>query len=570
MQVHLHHQAATDELHQRLKVESSKLNSACADIQNYQDQLQRSNELIERLKLEMAKKVEEQRQQLVAEHQEAVKRMTLEHELELESLKELQIKETNALEQTLKDVQENLESKLKELDHLKSQQTLLEEDLSKKLRDECEKQTSRLEACYLERERSAVQLAVEDAQDDFRKMEERLHQEADDKMKKACEEVKKELQAAAENERLQLFRDWEVEKELIVKDQREQLAKEHKQEMEGLRARFRLAFNTAQGMERSPSDSSLEKIERPDSADPSHTEQQLALLRAELDEKEATVAELQRLHRLELDQLLQKSEKDRHDLLKSMKTSLTAEKQVVFNEAVNKATAEKESLIQDLRLQISKLKEELEFRRFTGSLLSSGTESSPVKSQPDSGNFQMISPMLPRRSESASCLLGASVVVSPISEQPSNLEMSVDIKKSETHLAEMAETTSTSVVEHLDKVSVFTCIPGDLVLLYYDERYKNYVVFTAGTTYHFLNQDCHELLNITITPGEMTKRWVLARVTEKEYCQARKEQNRFRVPLGTRFYRIRAKPWSRESVMRQSLMASVKKKSLLTSTSGIH
>ena len=36
---------------------------------------------------------------------------------------------------------------------------------------------------------------------------------------------------------------------------------------------------------------------------------------------------------------------------------------------------------------------------------------------------------------------------------------------------------------------------------------------------------------------------LLGQVTDKEYCQAKKPNNRFNVPLGTKFYRVRVKPW---------------------------
>lgn len=36
---------------------------------------------------------------------------------------------------------------------------------------------------------------------------------------------------------------------------------------------------------------------------------------------------------------------------------------------------------------------------------------------------------------------------------------------------------------------------------------------------------------------------LLGQVIDKEYCQAKKPNNRFNVPLGTKFYRARVKPW---------------------------
>ncbi|KAK2176061.1 hypothetical protein NP493_685g01005 [Ridgeia piscesae] len=108
-------------------------------------------------------------------------------------------------------------------------------------------------------------------------------------------------------------------------------------------------------------------------------------------------------------------------------------------------------------------------------------------------------------------------------------------------------TSSRSFVQ--DKVSITTCNPGDLVLLCLDEQHDHYVVFTVGTTLHFLHSDCLDALALRTGPGEPRKSWVLAEIVDKEYCQAKKAQNRFKVPVGTKFYRVKAVPWkSRQTV----------------------
>ncbi|ELU18826.1 hypothetical protein CAPTEDRAFT_180141 [Capitella teleta] len=91
------------------------------------------------------------------------------------------------------------------------------------------------------------------------------------------------------------------------------------------------------------------------------------------------------------------------------------------------------------------------------------------------------------------------------------------------------------------------CNVGDTVLLCLDERHDHYVVFTVGTTLHFLHSDCLDALSLRTGPGEARRSWVLAEILDKEYCQAKKPQNRFKVPVGAKFYRVRARPWSRDS-----------------------
>ncbi|KAH6921453.1 hypothetical protein HPB50_000601 [Hyalomma asiaticum] len=124
----------------------------------------------------------------------------------------------------------------------------------------------------------------------------------------------------------------------------------------------------------------------------------------------------------------------------------------------------------------------------------------------------------------------------------------------------------------VDKVSILTCQPGDIVLLCYDEGHQNYVLFVLGPNLHFLHTDCLDTLGLKTAPGTVRKGWVLAEVVEKEFCQARKPQNRYRVATGTRFYRVKAKPWDKEAAIRReqqrrSSLRSLTQSSLITASS---
>lgn len=124
----------------------------------------------------------------------------------------------------------------------------------------------------------------------------------------------------------------------------------------------------------------------------------------------------------------------------------------------------------------------------------------------------------------------------------------------------------------VDKVSILTCQPGDIVLLCYDEGHQNYVLFVLGPNLHFLHTDCLDILGLKTAPGTVRKGWVLAEVVEKEFCQARKPQNRYRVATGTRFYRVKAKPWDKEAAIRReqqrrSSLRSLTQSSLITASS---
>uniref|UniRef100_A0AAR2JYK7 RB1-inducible coiled-coil protein 1 n=1 Tax=Pygocentrus nattereri TaxID=42514 RepID=A0AAR2JYK7_PYGNA len=87
---------------------------------------------------------------------------------------------------------------------------------------------------------------------------------------------------------------------------------------------------------------------------------------------------------------------------------------------------------------------------------------------------------------------------------------------------------------------------GDLVLIILDERHDNYVLFTVGPTLYFLHSESLTALDLKPVTGATRRPWVLGKVMEKEYCQAKKAQNRFKVPLGTKFYRVKAVPWNKK------------------------
>uniref|UniRef100_A0A2C9KMD3 Uncharacterized protein n=1 Tax=Biomphalaria glabrata TaxID=6526 RepID=A0A2C9KMD3_BIOGL len=101
-----------------------------------------------------------------------------------------------------------------------------------------------------------------------------------------------------------------------------------------------------------------------------------------------------------------------------------------------------------------------------------------------------------------------------------------------------------------DKVSIRGCDKGDIVLLCLDERHDQYVVFTVGTNLHFLHSESLECLGLQTGTDVCRKSWILAEVVDKEYCLAKKPNNRFRVPQGTCFYRVKCKPWKSDIEIR--------------------
>ncbi|XP_067945502.1 RB1-inducible coiled-coil protein 1-like [Watersipora subatra] len=108
---------------------------------------------------------------------------------------------------------------------------------------------------------------------------------------------------------------------------------------------------------------------------------------------------------------------------------------------------------------------------------------------------------------------------------------------------EMSASLRTASLE--DKVSVKSCAAGDKVILCYDERYRHYLIFSLEAINYFVHTDSLEGLGLDDSvQGDQRKSWLLAEVVSKVLCQAKKENNRFRVPVNTKFYRVKVKPWS--------------------------
>ncbi|CAG2115227.1 unnamed protein product, partial [Medioppia subpectinata] len=122
---------------------------------------------------------------------------------------------------------------------------------------------------------------------------------------------------------------------------------------------------------------------------------------------------------------------------------------------------------------------------------------------------------------------------------------------------------SSSAIGRIERVSVLGCEVGDIVLIYYEEKFNNYIVFTLNNVLHFVHTDCLDALSLKSVTGEAHQRWTIAEVTDKEYCQAKKAQNRYRVALNTKFYRVKAKPWNRFTHL---MTRSVDSRSTLSTT----
>ncbi len=131
--------------------------------------------------------------------------------------------------------------------------------------------------------------------------------------------------------------------------------------------------------------------------------------------------------------------------------------------------------------------------------------------------------------------------------QPSSSSSSSSASQLQRENERLRARLTSSMHEHLRKsgsVSVDGAAEkGDRVMVVWSEEHNNFAVYSESpqAPLNFLHSDSLPGLGL-VAGGGGKRRYMTAEVVEKEYCQAKKAENRFRVPQGTKFYRVKCKP----------------------------
>ncbi|KAF5903945.1 RB1-inducible coiled-coil protein 1, partial [Clarias magur] len=288
-------------------------------------------------------------------------------------------------------------------------------------------------------------------------------------------------------------------------------------------------------------------------------------LQQRLDEERASL-----LGKLEL------LEKKKNEELQNLKTSLIAEQQTNFNTVLTREKLKKEQIINDLSEKLKKvvlqqekdkslietlsedrasiLKEkkhlEEELNRLRSSTLVSSAFFVPnpiavaVETAGAYGGAELAAQAAldPERLGSVAALrdddrvdsaVDASMMTvhdsaAMLSEEKQRilmLERTLHMKEEENkRLSQrlMSQSMSSVSSRHSEKIAIRDFQVGDLVLIILDERHDNYVLFTVGPTLYFLHSESLTALDLKPATGATRRPWVLGKVMEKEYCQAKK------------------------------------------------
>uniref|UniRef100_A0A8I3PQ74 RB1-inducible coiled-coil protein 1 n=2 Tax=Canis lupus familiaris TaxID=9615 RepID=A0A8I3PQ74_CANLF len=328
-----------------------------------------------------------------------------------------------------------------------------------------------------------------------------------------------------------------------------------------------------------------------------HLEDQIAkslAIESTREDSSSLVAELQEKLQEEkakfLEQL-EEQEKRKNEEMQNVRTSLIAEQQTNFNTVLTREKMRKENIINDLS---DKLKSTMQQQERDKDLIESLSEdrarlleekkkleeevsklrsssfvpSAYVAAAPEL--YGACAPELPGETERSAMetqdegkvdsametsMMSVQENIHMLSEEKQRimlLERTLQLKEEENKRLNqrlMSQSMSSVSSRHSEKIAIRDFQVGDLVLIILDERHDNYVLFTVSPTLYFLHSE--SLPALDLKPGEgasgaSRRPWVLGKVMEKEYCQAKKAQNRFKVPLGTKFYRVKAVSWNKK------------------------
>lgn len=281
----------------------------------------------------------------------------------------------------------------------------------------------------------------------------------------------------------------QIDKEKAVNMIKDKLIRDHKTEIESLRCRFKLMTTT----ERSPSDTSLEKIDRSDMLDCDRNRPTI------LASSPKSLGTCQGMYKRALDAL---EEKERHiDLLNQQIEVLTCDNEKL-KEIVGALTDN------DQQNEANKLKEQVE-----------SLQKDKIKLK------QKLNTERTRRMEAAA------------------VEKSSELSK-----------TSSQRLRFCTKrcIRIDACDIGDTALVVWNSPLHRYVIVQPDSHFiHFLAEDSHPLFDLPVPNTkdvlfdniENKPLFFLGTVVDKQYCMVKKEGTRYRVPIGTKFCRMKLRPF---------------------------
>lgn len=553
---------STQKEKETLNEEMQRLEEACRkDLEDYSKKItELENSLLQKDKDIEVHKVESQNQldAFSRESEEKLNRTTsalkMESEMEIQDMEE-KLKQKDV---EIDEMQRKMEKELADgLHRIENEKVEALASLKREIeREEGEKRETEIKKMQMEHVR------------EFEELEKSRQMQLEDACSKLREEMKEEKEKELEEMR-EVLRKESSEKIIMLQNESESELDRVKKEYEDRVRALEMELAESKRYEATPVDLSTEVMEESiemkghvtdsdmlEKERQKHAEE-IKELREMLEQQNKHVVEAtRREYELKMERIRQSMKPSDMSKLSS------AEKQVAFNEAISRIAAEKDmeirrlkeredvlleeqSILQDklealltnnadlgaeaqdlikrsreaernAKYELKEMEETVKGLQQTLSEVRSGSPAELLVSSED-GSLQM-----PEASSKLHALLSSK------EQECISLKKQLQMHMRNTHIGSKS-----------DKITVKDIGIGDLVLITFEESHQNFVVFTFEPTLYFVHSESLHAMGLKQDDAKTKREFTLAKIVDREYCQARKAQNRFRVPLGTKFYRVR-------------------------------
>uniref|UniRef100_A0A8D3BWJ6 RB1-inducible coiled-coil protein 1 n=1 Tax=Scophthalmus maximus TaxID=52904 RepID=A0A8D3BWJ6_SCOMX len=456
--------------------------------------------------------------------------------------------ETKVLDEELADIKKQLQLKNEEyeldLAELRSLMSIEKDHCISELVDRHEEET-----ILLRSELSSMQQQVQDAEKNHIEQQQKLKQELDqhvalneerEKQFSNFQELEQELRTAVNN--LQAEND-------LLSNKLEQDRQAFEKDLE------------KQESTKVASPDALKELELQKEETEKRLSEKIKQLESDADSGaplslDSALQERLQQERASLQSQMELLEKRKNEEMQNLKTSLIAEQQTNFNTVLTREKLKKEQIINELTEKLRTVTQQQDKDKGLIETLSEDRasvmqEKKHLEEELNrlrstalvSSAFFTPNPALPAAGACSSEPMTEADRLASVAAIRDDEQVDSAVEAS---MVTMSQSMSSVSSRHSDKIAIRDFQVGDLVLIILDERHDNYVLFTVGPTLYFLHSESLTALDLKPASGTSRRPWVLGKVMEKEYCQAKKAQNRFKVPLGTKFYRVKAVPWNRK------------------------
>lgn len=291
------------------------------------------------------------------------------------------------------------------------------------------------------------------------------------------------------------------------------LKEDHRSEIESLRCKFKLMTSS----KTSPSETSLDRV---DTIDISSHEAIIAQMRSKFEEDMQQAVQ-------EAVEKVRMSESNRWSLTASLPQASSPGKSPKDNQEIFKRILdEKDRQLEQMREHVEQLLKESD--RLKGIIQSITDENQVSEYKEELEKIQL-----------------------------EKVKVERELEKEKSKRAKL-----NNLAQNGGGVTINSCSKDDIVLVVWNSVHEQYTVVQDSSILYFLHAESYNDLKLTTTSPNACPRvcYCIGKVTDKEYCHAKKDENRYKVGKGTKFYRVKVRARSPTSRGEMERSATERKK----------